>query len=577
MAERMIGGSISGTDYSYAVYLTTTTLKEENATRVTARVCYKRSGVFYGTVRYRFRVGILTQSGSKTFSAATGEVELCTLPNVLVSHAESGEGTLEIVMEASVDGTDLSFSRSVPLETVDRTSVIDRVASGVIGDGATFSYTVKSTLFSHRVEVSFGAASVAHDLPSAAEYTRSAKAELPLSFATQIPNATVGTGTLTLVTLYEGRELGRVSTAFSAALPQNEETAPSVTLSASPDYTYAGFLLQGKTRFAATATGEAKLGASVTAREILFEGKTYASPATTDPVTGAGTLVITARVTDSRGFVSEASQSVSVTAYAAPKLLPVSGEMVVVKRTGGSGLHIAAKASCSPLVKDGASWNGATLKCRIRERTVSNFGGWITLGAREFNGVVEGVSLLATSSYVVELCAFDSVGSETTASFAVSTEEVCFHLREGGLGAAFGKYAESERVLEISPDWTLRLHGNVEDAVTLTDVAGYAAESAPYLRVRLLRGNTVQLQFSAPLDFAGERVLLAPAVVEEAFAPLRAVRGVAVGEGGALVILELSTAGDLYATHVIAPERTPPLSLAFVEGVIEYEYRKERV
>ena len=61
-----------------------------------------------------------------------------------------------------------------------------------------------------------------------------------------------------------------------------------------------------------------------------------------------------------------------------------------------------------------------------------------------------GVTLDKKSSYTVELKAEDELGEQGIISFAVSTEEITFHLKKGGKGAAFGKYAEEDNLLDVA-------------------------------------------------------------------------------------------------------------------------------
>jgi hypothetical protein len=209
----------------------------------------------------------------------------------------------------------------------------------------------------------------------------------------------------------------------------------------------------------------------------------------------------------------------------------------------------------------------------VREASVSTFNDPVTLpftGA--FAGVVPGVYVRPERSYAVELCVCDTVGERTTLTLMLPTEEVTFHLREGGMGAAFGKHAEGERMLEIASDWTLRLHGTLDDSVTLSDVAAIG-EDAPHIRVCVRGGRRVIVDFDAAVSFSGTPITLAEGLIPTALCPTRDVYAVCVGEGPALLLCCVSEKGDLILTHVhpLTGEKTTPFTVQWVDGHIEYE------
>ena len=69
------------------------------------------------------------------------------------------------------------------------------------------------------------------------------------------------------------------------------------------------------------------------------------------------------------------------------------------------------------------------------------------------------VEISPDRSYVALLVLTDSLGNTARYEENIPTEKVAFHLKEGGKGAAFGKAAETEGVLELAEDWHLKLTG----------------------------------------------------------------------------------------------------------------------
>ena len=72
-------------------------------------------------------------------------------------------------------------------------------------------------------------------------------------------------------------------------------------------------------------------------------------------------------------------------------------------------------------------------------------------------GIISGSAVISTDrSYVAKLVITDSLGNTAEFEDSIPTERVAFHLKEGGNGAAFGKAAETEYVLELAEDWELK-------------------------------------------------------------------------------------------------------------------------
>ena len=72
-------------------------------------------------------------------------------------------------------------------------------------------------------------------------------------------------------------------------------------------------------------------------------------------------------------------------------------------------------------------------------------------------GIISGSAVIsADRSYVAKLVITDSLGNTAEFEDSIPTERVAFHLKEGGNGAAFGKVAETEYVLELAEDWELK-------------------------------------------------------------------------------------------------------------------------
>lgn len=164
--------------------------------------------------------------------------------------------------------------------------------------------------------------------------------------------------------------------------------------------------------------------------------------ATTGPLSDANASILCV-VKDSRGNYTTESVVVPTLEYAPPTVTGISVYRSDEAMTPeDDGLHISAKATagCSPL--DGA--NSVTLTARYRAMSAATFGAALTLSSNTLTLITGDTDISTMQSYVVRLTATDALGNATSVDKTVSTKSVTFHLKDGGRGAAFGKYAEED-------------------------------------------------------------------------------------------------------------------------------------
>lgn len=207
-------------------------------------------------------------------------------------------------------------------------------------------------------------------------------------------------------------------------------------------------------------------GATISKFSILYDGER------TDAVNGAATTkvlsdlsaVILCTVTDSRGNTTTEAVTVTVQDYAPPTITNIS-----VYRcddallAADEGTHIAARATAGCTSLGGA--NSVTLKAAYKAAGASGYGSEVTLQSG-VAGMISGNAAVDTmQSYTVRLTATDRVGNKTAFEKAVPTKSVTFHLKNGGKGAAFGKYAEQDELLDCQ--WDANFAGALSIAGTV--------------------------------------------------------------------------------------------------------------
>ncbi len=285
----------------------------------------------------------------------------------------------------------------------------------------------------------------------------------PMELAERMLYSSAYVGAMTIRT-YSGETLvGSNSERFTVIIPA--ALNPVITaLTAEPHSDNAvveswGVAVQGKSRLHFTLTAEGQYGAQLTSGRFTVGGAvTEGFQGVTPLLTTAGDLPQEGRVTDSRGKVAVlALPALTVYPYTPPRLTDTAVfrcDSAGRAHESGTYASVRAEGSCAAV----GGRNRVALRCRYR----SGGGNW-----SDYTALVAGEAQLlsgfdATCGYEVELSAVDSLGEERRVLCTLPTEAVSLHLREGGDGAAFGKYAEKPGTLECA--WEASLEKNLSVA-----------------------------------------------------------------------------------------------------------------
>lgn len=399
----------------------------------------------------------ITDYKEHTFASGTLEV----------SHNADGSKTLTVsafsgqVWKDSGYLTATAAAQSFQLAAIPRATV-PSMGAATIGEEVTIILPRASSTFTHTLTYSFGSTSgtIGSDLGTSAVW------RLPESLAAQIPNDPDGTGTLTCRTYNGGTLVGTKAVPFTATVPQSMK--PALTNGwAAVSYDNSGTKASG---IAAWVQGYSKAkavfdsskiackqGASIAKYAVTYLGKTVEeSPYRTETISTTSATVRCA-VTDSRGLTAWEDFNISLLEYTPPAL--VGADLFRSDGEGTAadgGLHIAgvARARYSEL----GGLNSVTLKGYWKS-VGGSYGAGETLTVGTVGLVTGNVEISTDRSYIALLVLTDSLGNSARYEENIPTERVAFHLKEGGNGAAFGKVAETEYVLELAEDWELKVKG----------------------------------------------------------------------------------------------------------------------
>lgn len=414
-------------------------------------------------------IGGVTVYAGGTYSNITDYKEHTLASGTLeVSHESDGSKTLAVAAFSGQVWKDTGYLTATAAAQSFQLTAIPRATEPVMG-AATMGETVRislpraSSAFTHTLSYVFGSASgaIAENAGTEVLWT------VPESLAAQIPDSPSGTGTLTCKTYNGGTLIGTKTISFTATVPQSMK--PALTNGwAEVTYDNSGTKASGiaawvqgyskaKALFDSTKIA-CKQGASIAKYAVTYLGKTVEeSPYRTDTISATSATVRCA-VTDSRGLTAWEDVTVELESYAPPMLVGAAlyradGEGAAAD----SGTHIAGLATAKFTSIGGR--NTATIKGYWKS-VGGSYGEGVTLPFGAVGLVTGDVEIAADRSYTAKIVVTDSLGNSTEFEENIPTEQVAFHLKEGGKGAAFGKAAEQDELLDVA--WDARFRENVQ-------------------------------------------------------------------------------------------------------------------
>ena len=356
-----------------------------------------------------------------------------------VSGKSSGTTVLSVnLYSGSGEDRDKTYSYALYVVPAASTMTFDAFTMGSAG---TITVTRSGSSYTHTISYTFGEA-------SGTIVTKSAGTSIswtpPLDLARQIPNATQSTGVLRIDTYSGSTKIGSKEYSFTLYVPASIKPTAALAVTLVNDNSVIdgwNVCVKGYSKLSYTVTASGAYGATIQSCRFTFAGNTVTGSSGVVAVNSAGTFTPSVEVTDSRGrSVSVTGNSVDVYDYNAPTIAQLSVQRCNAEGTiQNEGTYVCVQGAFHVGASVGGR-NGVTAKCRYREIG----GSWSNYTAIEDTGAVVGGSMPATKTYEMEIAATDSIGETKTVYAIIPTAEVALHLRDGGKGAAFGKYAEKE-------------------------------------------------------------------------------------------------------------------------------------
>lgn len=392
-----------------------------------------------------------TYTGSTLVGTATSAITLtvpdATVPKLSASTVAMGSAiTISMPKEAAAYTHDLTYA----LKAAGSTTV---AASGTIATGvsADYAWTV------------------------------------PTSLALKVPNATNGTITITCKTRFANSEttVGTETVSFAVTIPNNSTMQPQFTMAFSPvsdlPSAFSGVYVAGKSKVkvAYTVTSDHSTIKSFLTTVNGSSGST--NPYTSGILSSSGTVNITGKVTDSRGYATTKKGSIQVIPYSRPRITPGEGKSSIVctrcnsdgkADPGGVYLLIQIGRKYSPVTVSGTQKNYCKISYRYKTdgQDDSEYSEPVTLLARTATSdyvskTISGIVTSNTTAYNIQLIAEDDVGEKDTVTITVPTAFVVFHVPEGGHGFTLGGYHDPSKVDVFDCRFDAEFQGDVTGRV----------------------------------------------------------------------------------------------------------------
>lgn len=193
------------------------------------------------------------------------------------------------------------------------------VSNGTIGTALSIGINRNNSSYTDTIAYTFGTASGTIATKTSSD---SVSWTPPTSLASEIPNASTGTCTLTCTTYNGNTVIGTTTNTITLTVPQS--LAPTVSVSYADTIAQClawGLLVQSRSKLSFTITASGQQGATIATYSTSVNGTSYNSDTfTTDVLLYNGTNSYSVTVTDSRGKQTVSTGNFSVVAYSNPSL-----------------------------------------------------------------------------------------------------------------------------------------------------------------------------------------------------------------------------------------------------------------
>ena len=441
-----------------------------NTSSVTVKVQLVSTGSSYTINSSATKSGSVTINGTKytfSFTAALSGNQTKTLytKTVTVAHASDGTKTCSFSATCGINVTlggtyygNVTASGTGTFDTIARASSIASVTSSVSVNGTnavTVEISRKSSSFTHTVVFSFGSYS-----KTTTGVGTSTSYAIPTSWLNSIPNSTSGTAKVTVTTYSGSTKIGSaVSKNFTLTVPSSVvPTISGVTMTEAVSGLAAKFgaYVQNKSKIAVKIMAAGSYSSTIKSYKTTIQGANFTTASFTSGIlTKSGTSTATITVTDSRGRTASTTRSITVIAYAAPKITAFQGFRCLADGTENyEGTYLNAKLNFTISSVGSKNDKSYTLSYRTKNTETWTDMASGSVYALSTNVISASGMMGIDSSYDVRLTVKDYFATVQSV-IEIPTAFTLLDFNASGRGLAFGKVSEIENGMEIDMDMSI--------------------------------------------------------------------------------------------------------------------------
>ena len=343
------------------------------------------------------------------------------------------------------------------LNAIPRASTFNQSATTFNMDGeGTIYINPASSSFTHKLYMHFGNRRVLlkDNPPTRQNFTVRFSAS---DFASQIPNATSGVGTLTLETYNGGSLVGSSSRQTYLNLPSNYiPSQPSVTVSDESSVPAklgvsktAGIYVKGMSLLRFSCSSNGTVGSSISNYKVQIGNQSFGFSGGTIDIdlskfdVGIGSLNAVITVTDSRGRTNSRTVGINIQTYSAPKINNFSA----ARQNNGATVIITKPVNVSSILNGSTNINSYTVKTEYKLSSASTWTNW--RNETNASAVINSSGWDVTKSYDIRVTLADKLNQMVvTASISTAKTLISYHK---DVGVGIGKMHE-RGVLDVGGD-----------------------------------------------------------------------------------------------------------------------------
>ena len=374
-----------------------------------------------------------------------------------LTHDANGKRTLTGSAKCAIAGSVINSSLSgysVALPTIARASSIS-VSGNTMGSPITIKISSASSSFTHTLDWKFGDETGTIDKPKTSK--SSIEWEPPISLASQIPDATSGSGTISCTTYNGKTKIGQKSISFTLKVPSYIVPSISsfVASIASTKPANCGLYVKNHSTVQWDVSASGAYNSTIKKCVISGQNLSYTSTkssnlysATSSTLTIAGKKTYKVTVTDSRGRTASKTSDITIEDYNPPAITSISSFRSDEKgNLDGSGEHITHQLTSSFYTLNRK--NKIKIEVFSKESSEPTYSNSVTI-KDDSNKTVSytytyptDVSFSVNSTYDFKIVISDSVGKSATVYTHVGTKNVPLNISSNNNSVAIGGLAKT--------------------------------------------------------------------------------------------------------------------------------------